>query len=74
MKLLFASPEIGIFQLSLLLNLDLLCMLLSVIRVLGDEVSTPKTLQILCYVWYGCMIALFIALLYFHTYALLHLI
>jgi hypothetical protein len=44
MKPLFASPEIGIFQLSLLLHLELLCMLLSVIHVLGDEVSTPETL------------------------------
>jgi hypothetical protein len=45
MKLLFASPEIGIFQLSLLLHLELLCMLLSVIHVLGDEVSTPETCE-----------------------------
>jgi hypothetical protein len=44
MKLLFASLEIGIFQLSLLLHLDLLCMLLSVIHALGDEVSTLETL------------------------------
>jgi hypothetical protein len=52
MKLLFASPEISMFQLSLLLHLDLFCMLLSVIHVLSDEVSTPEALQILCHVWY----------------------